>query len=203
MSFTVDENYDGKTLLSDFYLIIKSNIQKIADLINRQQAEIKNMDCILGNIDDVILAQMPSKIENNKNDIYKLIRAADIIIATEPEGISERLIFQKVIPGVKYCAFLGNTALTNTAIDMTEATAAEMGVYENDKINIKFYAFDGCELASGTLNVVSIFGVKTAYISFCEGLVTYNNKWLDAKTSALTWGGASRFTWRTIKNHKT
>ncbi len=202
MGFTVDENYDDKTLLADYYLIIKSNLQKTAEFINEQQAEIGTLDDILENINNTLLPSMSSDIESNRSDAGRLTRAADIIIETEPEGKSERMRFQNIISGVKYCVFAGDTPLTDTYIDMAESTVADTGIFETDDIKVKFYADDGCELAGGALNVTVIAGVKAACLKFYQDLIIYQNKWLDVRENAVTWGEASSFTWDTIKTHK-
>lgn len=164
MGFTVDENYGDRTTLKSYWRTIKSNIRKISDFLNKQQSEINTLDERVSNINDVELPQKNTEIENNKNNIAYLTRFADVIIESEENGASEKIAFQNAIPGVKYCVFLGNTPLTEKYIDMTEPTVANVGTFESDNVKIKFFAEDGCELKEITLDVVTIAGIKIAFL---------------------------------------
>ncbi len=164
MGFSVDENYHDRTWLGDYYPIIRKNIRNIADFINTQQTQINMLDDNVTNINDTVLPQKISDIESNTNDIGRLTQFADIIIESKSEGISEKMMFRNAIPGVQYCVFAGDTPLTETTMDMAEPTVADSGIFETENIKIKFYADDGCELMESSLDVMTIAGIKTAFL---------------------------------------
>lgn len=164
MGLVVDENYNERTMLGNYYPIIRQNIRNIADFINEQQSRIEELDNSVTDINDNVLPKKSEEIEANRADIGRITRFADVIIQPEADGINESIIFQNPIPGLKYSVFDGDVALTDTVIEMTGTITGRAGIFETEGLKIKFYAEDGCEIAEASLKVINIAGIKTAFL---------------------------------------
>lgn len=162
MSMHIDESYNDRTMLPDYWRITKQNIRAIADELNLQQYEIDELGLGVDELNNTSLPQRIEEIAVNEADIKKLTALADIII-TESNGNAE-IRFQKPIPEVKYIIYSGGVAIREGLLDMSSATVVSSSKIIGSALNIYFYADDE-KIGIATAEITEIAGLKAAFIT--------------------------------------